>query len=68
MSSQIFLRYRRKPENKLQKIPVELFNQFNEKGIKSNQEKCHFLSIIKYSGSPKNVAVTIERKYNFELN
>ena len=68
VSSQVFLLCRRKPENKLQKIPVELFSSLNEKSIKSNQEKCYFLSKIKYSGSQRNVAVTIERKSNFELN
>ena len=65
-------------ETKLEKAPVKIFKQFNENGLKANQEKCHFLSsldinikfsllacILENSNSQKRLGVTIDRKLNF---
>ena len=69
-------------ETKLQKTSVKFFKQFHENGLKTNQDKCHFLSslvintnfslpacIVEKSDSQKRLGVTIGRKSNFnELN
>ena len=34
------------PETPLQKASVKLFKWFHENGLKTNQEKCHFLSSL----------------------
>ena len=65
-------------ETKLQKASVKLFKWFHENGLKANQDKCHFLSsldintkfslpacILENSDSQKLLAVTIDRKLNF---
>ena len=65
-------------ETKLQRASVKLFKQFHEKGLKANQDKCHFLSnleinikfslpacILENSDSQKLLGVTKDRKLNF---
>ena len=65
-------------ETKSQKGSVKLFKWFHENGLKTNQEKCHFLSsldvntkfslpacILENSISQKLLGVTIDRKLSF---
>ena len=65
-------------EIKLQKASVNIFKWFHENGLKTNQDKCHFLSnldintkfslpacILENSDSQKRLGVTIDRKLNF---
>ena len=65
-------------ETKLQNASVKLFEWFHQNGLKSNHEKCHFLSSLdintKFSlpacmlenpNSQKLLGVTIDRKLNF---
>ena len=65
-------------ETKLQKTSVKLFKWFHENGLKSNLEKCHFLSslhintkfslpacILENSNSQKLLGVTFDRNLNF---
>ena len=65
-------------ETKLRRASVKLFKYFHEKGLKANQDKCHFLSsleinikfslpacILENSDSQKFFGVTKDRTLNF---
>ena len=67
------------PKNKIQKASVKLFKWFHENDLKTNQDKCHFISsldinakfslpacILENSDSEKLFGVTVNRKLNFK--